>query len=216
MKRPRIDKGSQAFTAMDLMLVIALVAVQLGFILPMLVRPRHGCVRINCASNLKQVGLAYRVWEGDNGDHYPMRGFTNELGVSEVPKPSNMFRYFQVMSNELSDPRVIICPADNRSAATNFKVLSNTNLSYFVGLDADETQPTMLLGGDRNLVFNGIAVRPGVLTLLTTNQVEWSGTIHKQGGNVLMADGSVQEVTDSNLQSLLVNSGTNVNRLAVP
>jgi len=198
------------------MLVIALVAVQVALVAPMFARPRCGCIRTNCASNLKQVGLAYRVWEGDNGDHYPMRGFTNELGVSELPKPSNMFRYFQVMSNELSNPKVIVCPADNRTAATNFKALSNSNLSYFVGLDADETQPTMLLGGDRNLVFNGIAVRPGVLTLLTTNRIEWSGTIHKQGGNVLMADGSVQQVTSSGLQAALAHSGTNVNRLVVP
>lgn len=199
------------------MLVIALVAVQIALVAPILARPHRCCgPRINCASNLKQVGLAYRVWEGDNGDHYPMRGFTNELGVVEVPKPSNMFRYFQVMSNELSNPKVIICPADTRTEATNFKVLSNTNLSYFVGLDADETQPTMLLGGDRDLIFNGVAVRPGVLTLLITNRIEWSGTIHKEGGNVLMADGSVQQVTSAGLRSLLANSGTNMNRLAVP
>jgi prepilin-type processing-associated H-X9-DG protein len=216
MKLQRMNKRSRAFTAIDLMLVIVLVAVQVALVAPMFVHPRCGCIRINCASNLKQVGLAYRVWEGDNGDHYPMRGFTNELGVSEVPKPSNMFRYFQVMSNELSNPKILICPADNRTEATNFTLLKNTNLSYFVGLDADETQPTMLLGGDRNLVFNGFAVRPGVLTLLTTNRIEWSGTIHKQGGNVLMADGSVQQVTSSGLQAAIAHSGTNVNRLAVP
>jgi prepilin-type processing-associated H-X9-DG protein len=212
-----MNQTGRAFTAIDLMLVIVLVAVQVALVAPMFARPRrcHG-PRIACASNLKQVGLAFRVWEGDNGDHYPMRGFTNELGVMEVPKPTNVFRYFQVMSNELSNPKVIICPADTRTEATNFKVLGNTNLSYFVGLDADETQPTRLLGGDRNLVFNGIDVGPGVLTLLTTNRIKWSGTIHKQGGNVLMADGSVQQVTSSGLQSLIANSGTNVNRLAVP
>src|SRR5216684_281380 len=127
MRLRRTEKRGRAFTAIDLMLVIALVAVQIGIILPMLARPRrcHG-PRIACASNLKQVGLAFRVWEGDNGDHYPMRGFTNELGVSEVPKPSNVFRYFQVMSNELSNPKVIICPADNRTEATNFTLLKNT------------------------------------------------------------------------------------------
>ena len=65
-------------------------------------------------------------------------------------------------------------------------------------------------------MVDGVAMKAGVLTLITTNQIGWSGTIHKEGGNVLMADGGVQMITDSNLQSLLANTGTNVNRLAVP
>lgn len=218
MRLRRMDTRSRAFTAMDLMLVIVLVAVQVALVAPMLARPRrcHG-PRIICANNLKQISIAFRIWEDDNGGHYPMRGFTNELGVMEVPKPTNMFRYFQVMSNELSNPKIIICPADSRNEATIFRALSNTNISYFVGLDvADENQPNMLLAGDRNLIVDSVAVGPGLLTLTSTNRVGWSGTMHKGCGNIGLADGSVQQVTSSGLQGLLANSGTNVNRLAVP
>jgi hypothetical protein len=210
-------KGNRAWTLKEVLVVTFISVVLVGLIwFPQVNSPRKSR-RVMCASNLKQIGLAFRVWEGDNGDHYPMQGFTNQLGIVEFPNASNMFRYFQVMSNELIDPRVIICPADSRKAATHFKVLSNTDLSYFIDMDAaNESNRNMLLSGDRNLVVDGVPAGPGLLTLNPTNQIAWSGTIHKEGGNVLMADDSVQMVTDSNLQSLLANTGTNVNRLAVP
>jgi len=218
MKLRKTNIRNRALTLIEVLVAMIALAVIAVLVLPILIgRTDHPSARIQCASNLKQIGIAFRVWEGDNGDHYPMQGFTNQLGIVEFPNASNMFRYFQVMSNELIDPRVIICPADSRRAATNFKVLSNTGLSYFIDLDVvNESNRNMLLAGDRNLAVDGVAVKAGVLTLITTNQIGWSGTIHKEGGNVLMADGSVQMVTDSNLQSLLANTGTNVNRLAVP
>jgi hypothetical protein len=146
-----------------------------------------------------------------------MQGFTNKLGATEIPNASTMFRCFRVMSNELNNPNVLICPTDSRSPAMNLKELSNTNLSYFVNLDAvGESNTNMLLAGDRNLVVDGVAVGAGMFTLTSTNQVGWSGTMHKTNGYVLMADGSVQQLTSSALQRLLENSGTNVNRLAVP
>ncbi len=65
---------------------------------------------------------------------------------------------FDVMSNELSTPKVVICPADDRTAKTNFgadftNVVTggNYSVSYFAGRDADETMPKMFLTGDRNI-----------------------------------------------------------------
>jgi hypothetical protein len=48
--------------------------------------------RIQCVNNLKQVGLAFRIWGGDNGDKYPTS--------------------FIVMSNELSTTKILVCPSD--------------------------------------------------------------------------------------------------------
>ena len=127
-----------------------------------------------------------------------------------------MYMLFQVMSNEINNPKVLVCPADNRDPAADFTHLNNNNLSYFVGLDADETYPSMLFTGDRNLVTNGVAVIPGLVVIRTNDVAGWSGSIHKFVGNFGLADGSVQRGSRTTLQKFLSNTGTNVTRLAVP
>lgn len=213
-----MNKSSRALTLAEVLVVIGIAA---AILLWLLLQPRSyvrpKAIRINCASNLKQIGLAFRNWEEDNHtDHFPMRGFTNQFGIMEYPKPSNMFRYFQVMSNELNSPHILVCPSDKRTEVDSFAVLSNNNLSYFVGLDAVESQTNMLLAGDRNLVVDGISIGPGLLTLTTTNLLGWTAAMHKGVGNILMVDGSVRIGISTGLQKLIANSGTNVNRLAVP
>ena len=42
-------------------------------LLPALARAKKKAQRINCVNNLKQVGLAFRLWGGDNDDKYPPR-----------------------------------------------------------------------------------------------------------------------------------------------
>src|SRR5690349_7740258 len=99
-----------AFTSLDLLVVLATLLIVSGLLLPTLFRPRRGTIRINCVNNLKQVGLAFRIWSGDNGDHYPMAVFTNVEGASLLAPGTNVFVYFQAMSNELSTPKLLICP----------------------------------------------------------------------------------------------------------
>ena len=81
---------------------------------------------------------------------------TNDGGSSEYnTQPGFTYYHFGVMSNELTTPKIVICPADsggNRHEATNFFMITgrgdffnNKRISYFVGVDADETKPSMLL-----------------------------------------------------------------------
>ena len=67
------------------------------------------------------------------------------------------------MSNELNSPKVLACPSDGKSKATSFYPPGSVSgafnqkdhLSYFAGLDAQETRPQTILSGDRNLVKTG-------------------------------------------------------------
>jgi prepilin-type processing-associated H-X9-DG protein len=123
---------------------------------------------------------------------------------------------FQVMSNELSTPKILVCPNDTkRNSATNFTHLSRDNISYFVGVDATETNATMFLGGDRNLT-TGSRMSSGLQNITTNQAVHWTSEIHENSGNILLVDGSVQMASSSALQELLTRTDVATNRLVFP
>jgi len=217
MKISSIKGRSRAFTLLELFIVISIIAFLALLILPAVVTPHHrGGPRINCTNNLKQVGLAFRMWSDDNGV-YPMLYRTNNFDGPSFATQQKMYVYYQAMSNELSTPKIVVCPADlKRTPGTNFTTdFSNSNVSYFVGLDASEANPQMFLAGDR-LISNGTQPLNHLLDLKTNQPVRWTQEIHNGRGNVALADGSVQGFTSAGLEKALQYTGTNLTRLALP
>ena len=119
---------------------------------------------------------------------------------------------FQIV---VSQRFTLACPADTRPPASGFAGLHNHNLSYFVGLDADETRPQMLLAGDRNITNNLAPVR-SVLMLPPESPAGWTAAIHIGQGNVGLSDGSVQQFSTPRLRDMLKNTGDPTNRIALP
>src|ERR1041385_2484494 len=155
--------------------------------------------RVGCSSNLKQIGLAFRLWSNDHNDKFPMQFDASKEGSREAIDKQEPWRHFLALSNELLNPKVLACPADDRPRATNFLKLTLTNLSYFVGLDADETLPQTLLAGDRN-VTNGVAPTKGILELADNPPAGWTEKIHVEQGNLGLSDGSAQPTTTATLR----------------
>jgi hypothetical protein len=172
--------------------------------------------RIACTNNLKQTGLSFRMFANDNDGKFPKEVSTNEGGSKEYLSMSDAYPHWRALSNEMSTPKVLICPADNRKPAASFAVLSNANISYFVGLDALETFPQMVLAGDRNLMTNGVPVGSGPLILTTNVTVGWTSAMHNGAGNAVLGDGSVQQLNSKRLLDQLAASGPSTNRLAIP
>jgi prepilin-type processing-associated H-X9-DG protein len=219
MKIQATTHGGRAFTLTDLFVVIGVVAVVAALLLPALVRPEHG-MRITCVNNLKQIGLAFREWAGDNDDKYPMHfAMTNDAMMRLVGR-GNAFLLWQTMSNELSTPRILICPDDGQhKAAINFDVgFSDANISYFFAPDvSDDSDPQLILAGDDNLAVNGKPDHSGILSLSTNDSVAWTDERHHPHmGNIALADGSVQSTTSSYLQQIFHQTGTATNRLVIP
>ncbi|MGH7981001.1 MAG: type II secretion system protein, partial [Limisphaerales bacterium] len=79
----RILKRKKGFTLIELLVVIAIIAILAAMLLPVLAAAKRRAQRINCVSNLRQVGLAMRIWEGDNGNAYPMAVSTSAGGSME-------------------------------------------------------------------------------------------------------------------------------------
>src|SRR5580698_3864805 len=79
----RILHRKKAFTLIELLVVIAIIAILAAMLLPVLAAAKRRAQRINCVSNVKQVNLALRIWEGDNNNLYPMAVSTSAGGAAE-------------------------------------------------------------------------------------------------------------------------------------
>jgi prepilin-type N-terminal cleavage/methylation domain-containing protein/prepilin-type processing-associated H-X9-DG protein len=208
-------KNIRGLTLIELLAVVACVAVLAALLIPVRREPVRS-LRAVCMSNLHQIGIGFLTEAYDNNNRFPMSVSTNDGGCKEFGETGEMWRQFQVISTYLPDARVLACPKDERKPATNYAEMNNNNISYFLGLDANTSLKNMLLAGDRNLVTNGVDVSPGLLVLRKNSLAGWTAKIHNRGGNIGLVDGSVMWTTNASLQTLLSQSGTNVNRLTVP
>jgi len=188
--------------------VIVVVIFLIGFLLPALEAAKQKARRIACVNNLKEIGIASRLWEGDNNGKYPMSVSVTNGGAMEVIGAGNAYLLWQTMSNEFHSPKNLHCPADTgRIAATNFTIgFSDANVSYFVNQDAAETYPQMILDGDDNLLVDGKPVQPGILNLRAGSIITWNRGRHHGVGNIGLADGSAQQVTNDGLNSAVASS----------
>jgi hypothetical protein len=187
---------------------------------------------------------SYWIWgNDDHGDLFPAATATTNGGWNNRLSTANAGAFcwtnYTILQNELGQSaRVLICPADNRTPATNFigrgssddhgdGDFDNTKISYFVGVQANRTDPRSILMGDRNIGPGtlpdsdyGYSPANGAGNDVTIDSpVCWSLKMHSNGksagaGNVLHTDGSVQrinspELWDKCLKLALANTKTN-------
>jgi competence protein ComGC len=223
--RPTLRHKSTAFTRIELIVVVVVVFFVLAVLILPVVRDQEvKSPRISCLNNLKQIGTAYRIWSNDHGERYSASQSANKGGWSDFLANADQgylcWTNYAIMANELGrSPHVLACPSDERKPSETFAKFGNTNLSYFVGVSAELSQPESLLGGDRNLGggtkpdpeygFSPEIGRGNDVAIQTNSQagpVCWSLKMHSPGntnggGNLLLGDGSAQEVNTFSFRS---------------
>jgi hypothetical protein len=88
-------------------------AVLAALALPALTKNKEKAQTVACVNNLKQIGLASLMWAAEHGNRFPTS--------------------FQILTNELASPGVLICPADKRVAdlrTLTWATLNPSTISY--------------------------------------------------------------------------------------
>jgi prepilin-type N-terminal cleavage/methylation domain-containing protein/prepilin-type processing-associated H-X9-DG protein len=217
------DKTSQrerGFTLIEVLVVIAVVAVLISLLLPGLAKDKAEAEKITCNGHMKVVGLAFRIFWTDNTNSFPFQISTNVGGTKEwTTDASKAWRQFAAISNDLGVPIIVHCPSDRERTEVRrwSDFTSNQQLSYYLGLGASEENPQSILSGDRNLTLDGKSLEGQVITLSSNANVAFDQRVHNGSANILLGDGSVQQLTSARLRGAVRDAArVSTNRFVIP
>lgn len=199
------NRKASAFSLVELLVVIAIIALLAALLLPALNRGKARAKRIQCIGDLNQIGTAFQMFAHDHRSRFPSQVPVADGGSMEYVQAGESingvfyfsYRNLQPIAGELVQTRPLVCPADtDRQPADNFNLLQNSNISYFVGVDASYDQPLSVLAGDRNITNDTLATASLVHGAYG---LRWTSELHFFQGNVLFSDAHVQEMNNASL-----------------
>jgi prepilin-type N-terminal cleavage/methylation domain-containing protein len=209
MKNPLCRRAMGAFTLVELLVVIAIIGLLAALLMPALEQAQLRAKRIECVSNLREIGLADHLFANDHAGKFPTEVGTNDGGSLEFVTAGEAMQsrfYFSFklvlpLANALSTPKIVACPADlEHWAGTNFVQFNNWNLSYAFGVKADSGIPNAIVAADRNFPSYNLAPytpNPTIGIIPSVSGEHWGMGLHTRKGNVVFGDDHVEESYDA-------------------
>jgi prepilin-type N-terminal cleavage/methylation domain-containing protein/prepilin-type processing-associated H-X9-DG protein len=165
--------SSRAFTLIEILVVVAVIALVAGVIVPMIQRAGARAHQASCSGNMRQIWMSLREYIALNSYHLPRctrRPSQPPAGEEGMPG------FAETLKPYLGNPKVMKCPTDPGT---------------YYGSDGTSYEWNSLLNGkaigQENLSIVGITIEVPLLVDYETFHIGAS----EPGKNFLYADGSV-------------------------
>lgn len=133
IKNPLPFLGWAAFTLIELLVVIAIIAILAALLLPALSRAKAEAQRIRCASNLRQIAIALRLYV-DEYHVYPLFGDTRDYSSTPVPQDLRVvFWDYKILEYAGNSKAIFLCPAvteTNNDVTVNWTLIDRFRVMW--------------------------------------------------------------------------------------
>ncbi len=158
----KILRQKLAFTLIEVLVIIFLIVIIAALLIPAGSHPSKATT-VMCRNNLKQLQLGLILFADDHGGKYPWQTSVTSGGSLELID-NLTYPHWLALSNYASRTKLFVCPTDKlKQTAPSFAEFGESNVSYFVNLDAVTNSAESVLAGDSPFAKQRRAGETGII-----------------------------------------------------